>query len=706
MGSIHGALLMPDGRILSWSADKTLRLWDSDGNPLVTLKGHMGSIKGALLIHDGRILSWSGDKTLRLWDVGGKPLATLEGHTTQINGVLLMPNGRILSWSWDGTLRLWDIDGKPLATLLGHTIMLNGVLLTPDGRILSWSGDKTLRLWDVDGKPIATLEGHTGQVRGVLLTPDGRILSWSGDKTLRLWDSDGNCLGSLEGHTCESKGVLLIPDGQILSWADDGTIFLWSYDGEPLAIQVVQDIRGALLLSDGEILLWSDDRRVHLWDIHRNRFSVYSQIQSFNLFPEVRSKYFSEACICSRSIIDKKRCLLCLDVYGHDSIISICWNSLVYCKQKLLKHEGLVIATQENGQVCFLRTYNGDHRISLEEVEHSVTKTKELLLRDAISTLTSCGNEQNDKHETNLPVQYSQFNEKGTIAAIMEGRLTPDEGLRWAIRKGYKEIVSLALSKGADLCKEIGGSLPAEYARQKDKIDMIKALIPDSLPQDAALRFRFAEIQHFYHSARDNHDSRLKFCRDMESIALELQQKTGKIHKLLYAYNSMIVSSMVIDDFDLCAIYLDKSDLIDPEAQYGNHACLSARLGKTDEAFEWLAKYVAKKQEPDFEWMQKDPDLESIRTDPRWVSKLKAWNSQKTNDLVTATRANVISKIAELIYYSDLKDSERILWGAFLKKVNAEECIAVYDAVSASEENLYLLTKHLHSKIIEMRRNT
>ena len=59
-----GAVYSPDGkRILSWSLDKTLRLWDAAtgaaiGEPL----RHEGEVNGAVYSPDGkRILSWSND---------------------------------------------------------------------------------------------------------------------------------------------------------------------------------------------------------------------------------------------------------------------------------------------------------------------------------------------------------------------------------------------------------------------------------------------------------------------------------------------------------------------------------------------------------------------------------------------------------------------------------------------------------------------
>ena len=69
--------IRPDGRVLSWSRDQTLRVWNlatGEGHPLT---GHEGSVDGALALADRRVLSWSQDGTLRVWDLttgAGRPL--------------------------------------------------------------------------------------------------------------------------------------------------------------------------------------------------------------------------------------------------------------------------------------------------------------------------------------------------------------------------------------------------------------------------------------------------------------------------------------------------------------------------------------------------------------------------------------------------------------------------------------------------------
>jgi hypothetical protein len=70
-GPVIGAVYSPDGkRILSWSYDTTLQLWDATtGAAIGAPLRQEGPVIGAVYSPDGkRILSWSYDKTLRLWD--------------------------------------------------------------------------------------------------------------------------------------------------------------------------------------------------------------------------------------------------------------------------------------------------------------------------------------------------------------------------------------------------------------------------------------------------------------------------------------------------------------------------------------------------------------------------------------------------------------------------------------------------------------
>jgi WD40 repeat protein len=81
---------------------------------------HDGPIYGAILtIDDSRILSWSTDQTLRLWDMEtSQQIGPAMQHDAPVVGAILNKNGsRVVSWSADSALRFWNI-GWPHGNLL------------------------------------------------------------------------------------------------------------------------------------------------------------------------------------------------------------------------------------------------------------------------------------------------------------------------------------------------------------------------------------------------------------------------------------------------------------------------------------------------------------------------------------------------------------------------------------------------------------
>jgi WD40 repeat protein len=202
MLDIDGALALGDGRLLTWSDDNAMRLWDgATGACLVVFKGHTSDILGALSLTNGRLVSWYQDDTLLLWDSqSGACLADLlanEKHYyyKHVVGALALPDSRLVTWS-DESLRLWDgKSGVYVAALIGHTDDITGALALADGRLLSWSLDRTLRLWDgISGASLAVFTGHTDRIAGASAMSEDRLFSWAAE-SLRIWDiHTGACL--------------------------------------------------------------------------------------------------------------------------------------------------------------------------------------------------------------------------------------------------------------------------------------------------------------------------------------------------------------------------------------------------------------------------------------------------------------------------------------------------------------------------------
>lgn len=86
-GWVHGARFNADGsRILTWSRDKTVRLWDSrTGYPITPALKHGEAVDGAVFNADeSHILTWGKDGVARLWDLNVKDRLPREHAVLQL----------------------------------------------------------------------------------------------------------------------------------------------------------------------------------------------------------------------------------------------------------------------------------------------------------------------------------------------------------------------------------------------------------------------------------------------------------------------------------------------------------------------------------------------------------------------------------------------------------------------------------------------
>ena len=105
------------------------------------------------------IVSSSDDRTVKLWDLNGQNLQTFRGHSHWVTSVSFSPNGQtIASASADKTVKLWDLEGNELQTLSGHHDSVRSVNFSVDGQIVaSASFDTTVRLWNLNAEDLIEL---------------------------------------------------------------------------------------------------------------------------------------------------------------------------------------------------------------------------------------------------------------------------------------------------------------------------------------------------------------------------------------------------------------------------------------------------------------------------------------------------------------------------------------------------------------------
>ena len=173
--------------------------------PVVVLRGHTAEVRSVCALADGRVVSASWDKTLRVWNTAtGACESVLAGQIGYVYGVCALDDGRVVSASHDKTLRVWSVATGACERELRGNLNAARCVCSLAGRIVSASEDTTLRVWDAaSGVCERVLHGHTGNVYSVCALPSGHgAVSASQDHTLRVWNiATGACDRVLAGHT-------------------------------------------------------------------------------------------------------------------------------------------------------------------------------------------------------------------------------------------------------------------------------------------------------------------------------------------------------------------------------------------------------------------------------------------------------------------------------------------------------------------------
>jgi len=118
------------------------------GNQLF-FKGHSNTINGVRFLKNKKFLSYSNDKTIKLWGKKGRVLKDYLGHKGNVNGIVLVDEKHFISYSSDYTLILWHLDGRLLKVFRDGKSYISFATLTSDGKLLSYTMSG-IKIWDID----------------------------------------------------------------------------------------------------------------------------------------------------------------------------------------------------------------------------------------------------------------------------------------------------------------------------------------------------------------------------------------------------------------------------------------------------------------------------------------------------------------------------------------------------------------------------
>ncbi|KAK1554257.1 hypothetical protein Q3G72_009800 [Acer saccharum] len=219
------------------SADRTARLWSTDGSILKTFEGHLDRLARIAFHPSGKYLgTTSFDKTWRLWDIGTGEELVLQGHSKSVYGLAFHHDGSLAaSCGLDALARVWDLrTGRSVLALEGHFKPVLGISFSPNGYHVATGGeDNTCRIWDLRKKiSLYIIPAHSNLISQVKSEPqEGYFLvTGSYDMTVKVWSGrDFKLVKTLSGHEAKITSLDVGADGNyIATVVHDRSVKIWS----------------------------------------------------------------------------------------------------------------------------------------------------------------------------------------------------------------------------------------------------------------------------------------------------------------------------------------------------------------------------------------------------------------------------------------------------------------------------------------------
>ena len=264
--------------IVSGAADRTARLWATDGGCAPEISLPAAARVAAFDLRDGTLAIGSVDASVSLCDartcrVGGR----LEiGGGVVRDVVWLGREGFIAAACDDGAVRIRDPSGtRPGRTIPCHRDRVYSVDFTADGGLMATASDDTTATVRNVGDPDAVLQTlrHPARCFCARFAPLGRLIYTAcGDGVVRSWDvADGARCGEFRGHGGAVNWLAVSPDGHSLATASsDGTVGIWRTADASLVHRLAGPSRQvwsvAFSPDGGRVAAASADGAIHLWE--------------------------------------------------------------------------------------------------------------------------------------------------------------------------------------------------------------------------------------------------------------------------------------------------------------------------------------------------------------------------------------------------------------------------------------------------------
>ncbi|XP_044472129.1 transcriptional corepressor LEUNIG-like [Mangifera indica] len=269
-----------DGKLLATGGhDRKAVIWCTESFKMKsTLEEHTQWITDVRFSPSmSRLATASADRTVRVWDTDnpGYSLRTFTGHSTTVTSLDFHPSKEDLIYSCDNNseIRCWSINNGSFAGVFEGSA--TQVRFQPRlGRILAAAAENHVSIFDVETQVCRhKFQGHKNQVHSICWDPSGEFLASVSDELVRVWTvgsgSKGEYVQELSSTGNKYRTCVFHPTHpSVLIIGCYETLELWNIaENKTMTLNAHDKLISSLAVSNvtGLVASASHDKRVKLW---------------------------------------------------------------------------------------------------------------------------------------------------------------------------------------------------------------------------------------------------------------------------------------------------------------------------------------------------------------------------------------------------------------------------------------------------------
>ena len=264
---------LPNEKLATGSVDGKVQIWNAINATLIyDLTGHTEKVNILCLLKDNiTLLSYSSDKTIRLWNINsGKSEKIIK--ESPIKALVVLPNQDLGSATAENKIRIWEKNSGQLIKILhGHNKTIN-CLVALNNRLFSGSDDMTIKIWNTRTGSLESTLKCTSEIKSLAFLTNNQLASGLSDGTIQIWNITNSELVKILKQNSNSSidSLVELPDKSLVAarYRSDRTIFIWNVKNE-IIIQKLNEFawgRLSLALLEEGLLISVCKFQMNLWN--------------------------------------------------------------------------------------------------------------------------------------------------------------------------------------------------------------------------------------------------------------------------------------------------------------------------------------------------------------------------------------------------------------------------------------------------------